>query len=681
MTAFLLPILLAGTLYLATLAPTINWNNAAEFAIAAMTLDVPHQPGYPLITRLGNLALSLPIEGEPAWRVNLVSAILGACSLGVFSAWLHGIGVPLLIAIGAAVWLGTGTIFWQMACEAEVYTLEILLLALSLLFLQTRRHHEPGLPSGIGLGLLVGMAVSHRPTLGVTVLLLVPILWPMSTLRQWLKSSSLAGISLGLLLGFAPLVDLYTRLQNPERRLIDPLIGKGFDGFWAFFTAADFRKAVGVFGPLELLARAKHWAWLVAQQGTPALLLLPILTLRRSSLPREAIALLWILVFNTGFILNYNAYDAQTMLMPSFFALAGLSALALSGYSGRRKTIVSLAFLLLINFSALANGYAREDPGRDCESFTYRLTAMLPMGSTLLVNDDLEFRPLLYLRLTRQFRPDLSLHLVDAFQEQDLINARDSFTRRPTYSTLIYPNTLAPLLLREYHLIPWGYAWRILPAHLTPTPTPDVRWGRQIAFSGSATLLLSQSLDILQHRLPEENATAPVLPGDVLQYQYQLASGGALADSLVVAPFIVADNGTLPSAKGVILGHDLHAVGTGYCPSSPAYQARSQTLYARRQIIVPDTLPPGRYEVRVLLGHSADLGHASLLLERLPHANLLGEEGETELFRLCYGFGLRPFISAKKAPNWNALLESGANWLNASNPIVLGEFTIPSGRP
>ncbi|HNV69896.1 MAG TPA: hypothetical protein PKO06_09375, partial [Candidatus Ozemobacteraceae bacterium] len=528
------------------------------------------------------------------------------------------------------------------------------------------------------LGIIVGLAVSHRPTLGVMVVMLIPILWPMSRLRSWVSSSALTGVLLGLLLGLAPLVDLYQRLQNPERQLIDPLIGRGFEGFWSFFTAADFRKAVGVFGPLELLARAKHWGWLVAEQGTPALLLLPLFTLRQLPLSREAMALIWIMLFNSGFILNYNAYDAHTMLMPSFLALTGLSALFLAKVDGPRKKWLTPAFLFLVANSLFVNGYTREPAERQCESFTYRLTALMPQGSTIFVNDDLEFRPLLYLRQTRQFRSDLSLHLIDAFQEQDLPAIRGDFARGPVFSTLVFPESLAPLLNREYHLVPWGYAWRVLPANISPTPAPDVRWGREVSLAGSATFQVADHCAILKHRVPGQDDGPAILPGDVLQYEYRLASAGPLADSLVVAPFLVSLDGALPAEKGVVLGHDLHIVGTGSCRSSTWYQERYHALYQRRQLIVPEFLRPGRYDVRLLLTTTDKLAQSHLLLERLPRANLLGEQGETELFRLQNGLGLRPLVDAALTPTWNRLLESGPAWVNASSPIVLGSFEIPA---
>ena len=64
-----------AVLYGSTLCPTGYWYDSAEFSAHALTLGVPHPPGYPLYTMVAHLFTWLP--GEAALGVNRMSAVFG----------------------------------------------------------------------------------------------------------------------------------------------------------------------------------------------------------------------------------------------------------------------------------------------------------------------------------------------------------------------------------------------------------------------------------------------------------------------------------------------------------------------------------------------------------------------------------------------------------------------------
>jgi hypothetical protein len=112
---------LALVLYVRTLAPDILYSDSAEFQTLAYTLGTTHSTGYPIYLLVARLVGFLPLS-SPAWRVNLVSALCAAWTVG---------GVYLLIRfftpnrIGAAlgsVALALSYTFWSQAIIAEVYT-------------------------------------------------------------------------------------------------------------------------------------------------------------------------------------------------------------------------------------------------------------------------------------------------------------------------------------------------------------------------------------------------------------------------------------------------------------------------------------------------------------------------------------------------------------------------------
>jgi hypothetical protein len=89
-------------------------------------LGVGHPTGYPTYMMLTHLFTFLPI-GDPAYRVNLASAIYGAAA--VFAVYLAGLrlgGKPVAAAAGALAF-GLSGAFWSQAVIAEVYTFEALL--------------------------------------------------------------------------------------------------------------------------------------------------------------------------------------------------------------------------------------------------------------------------------------------------------------------------------------------------------------------------------------------------------------------------------------------------------------------------------------------------------------------------------------------------------------------------
>ena len=74
-------------IYVAILAPTVVDLDSPELSAAALTLGVPHPTGYPLFMLLGHAWTQVFAVGDPAWRVNLLSALFGAGAVAVGFTW------------------------------------------------------------------------------------------------------------------------------------------------------------------------------------------------------------------------------------------------------------------------------------------------------------------------------------------------------------------------------------------------------------------------------------------------------------------------------------------------------------------------------------------------------------------------------------------------------------------
>lgn len=155
-----LAIVLVATvvLFALTLCPTVYWYDSAEFSAHAVTLGVPHPPGYPLYTMVAHLFTWLP--GEPALGVNRMSLVFGVGAVAIAYSLVRRLGGSTGAAFVAAASLATVRTFWANAVVAEVYT-PGLVMTLGVLLLLVRAHQDQwrrgvilaGLVGGLGVGM------------------------------------------------------------------------------------------------------------------------------------------------------------------------------------------------------------------------------------------------------------------------------------------------------------------------------------------------------------------------------------------------------------------------------------------------------------------------------------------------------------------------------------------------
>lgn len=142
---FLLVVITSFSTYVLTLAPTITAGDSSEMITAAATLGIPHQSSYPINTILGHLFTKLPFGSLP-WRVNLMSAVLHALTLGIlylaileffkiFDGKAKTEPTEKLIAFSSSLFLGFSRSFWINSLKAEVFPLNSLVGSILLLLI------------------------------------------------------------------------------------------------------------------------------------------------------------------------------------------------------------------------------------------------------------------------------------------------------------------------------------------------------------------------------------------------------------------------------------------------------------------------------------------------------------------------------------------------------------------
>ncbi len=425
---------IAFVLYLVTLAPAITWANfgtdGGDLITAAVTLGVPHPPGYPLYVTLGHLFAQLPI-GTVAFRLNLLSAVCMALAAGlitwsittptptpaeasgvfdpspvdeVISTEEGGKLPPLSAAsrgrrasgagVGAGVLAGlafaTAPMVWGQATIAEVHALNALFVAMILAVLSPIVFRGEGISSRrLSFAFFLwGLGLTNQ----LTLLALVPFFF--IALRRSLVTAQHPGgthrfslitrHSLVFLLALTPYLLILPRAaaQPPINWLGDVTPAN----FWSLITADLYRGYAFTLPPSEYLTRLTAFAQLlVAQFGWIGFGLI-VLGIYRAG--RRALAPLISSALYVIFALGYRTDDSQLYLIPiwlfgAYAIAAGVNSL--TQYAARITKHARLPHLVRHRRKA-AGMASRAVSGPRTTRYIFLITALLVPGFSLITH-------------------------------------------------------------------------------------------------------------------------------------------------------------------------------------------------------------------------------------------------------------------------------------------------------
>jgi hypothetical protein len=102
-----------------TMCRTIYTGDDGDFITAMATWGVPHPTGYPLFTLLGHVFLEVIPAGNPAFRVNLMTAIFGAAAVAMFYRFTALLVKEWFWAATAALFFAFSPTLWQQSLSAK----------------------------------------------------------------------------------------------------------------------------------------------------------------------------------------------------------------------------------------------------------------------------------------------------------------------------------------------------------------------------------------------------------------------------------------------------------------------------------------------------------------------------------------------------------------------------------
>lgn len=450
-------------LYSLTLAPTVLEGDAGEFQFVPWLPGIAHPTGYPLYTLLGWAWSRLLPLGEVAWRLNLLSALLAAITVGLTyyvardllaAARPHTPPAGLRVAAaGTALIFALTPTFWSQALVAEVYSLHALLVAAAVgLALRWRlAGYDPAGRPARWLALTLGLGLAHHRTTVLLLPALALLAWRFGRQQQagqrtwqawgWLAFLMVLPLLLYLYLPLiAPATPYATLSLSDSQTLV--LYDNSWSGFWDHVMGRVFSGAVRpAEAGLERLALAGQllrqelgWAGIILA----GLGLLGLIRDRQGELLLLT-GLTWLALVT--FNLIYFIGDVFVLFIPAWWLVtlwAGLGGLIVADVGARAfvrrgttspeppvfdrlnlrlsqgiYTMVLAGLVSVLLLGVAVSMMLRHGPVSQAHNTTARdrwqqiLAEPLPPGAVLLSNDRNEIMPMWYEQYVHGRRPDL----------------------------------------------------------------------------------------------------------------------------------------------------------------------------------------------------------------------------------------------------------------------------------
>lgn len=468
--------------YGATCARTVTLVDSGELILACATLGVAHPPGFPVYTLIGHLFSKLPV-GSVAFRLSVMSGCFAAAaaafaglivaqlmaatetptgprgkrrtsanaSKGTSSAAgqssLSRTTLAALLPPSVGLTLAFSATLWRYATVAEVYSLNLALLAVTfwLLFTWRRAYQQererawPVVIAGLSYGLALGV---HHVTVILTLPAIVVLVWRTAGWR-YIRSRPARWAIAMMLMGLSSYVYLpLAAAHHPPLNWGDP---SNWERFWWHISARQYQVNLFSGNVAVVWENLVAFLRLLVHEFTPVGLALAPLGLawlwRRDRTGAWFVLLL--MALNIGYAINYEiAEDTDAYYLPTFLALTLVLAAGwrwLWERIGNRPTpwarILSALMIVLPTINLTAH-YRQNDRHDDqiARHYVEDALAGVKPGGLLMTLDWQLYSPFLYLHHIEGFRPDVTV--------VDVNLVRRSWYVR-TYLDRFYPEMMA----------------------------------------------------------------------------------------------------------------------------------------------------------------------------------------------------------------------------------------------
>ncbi len=354
--------------YLFTIAPSVVQIDSGELAAVQATLGIAHPTGYPLFTIIGHIFSLIPLPFTKIFQLNLLAAIYCSSAVGIFTFTvklcldnlsLFGISrkitsesqskkkrsrrqagekeklqpeIPDKIKIISAVFgglvLAFSKTFWFQSTSVEVYSLHLLLITASILFLISAYIHSYKTDE-LKPWLLFAFVLALGFTNHMTTLLILPGTAYLYFSRYRINQASLKRVLLMILIFIPVLILVY--LYLPIRASQNPVInwGNPIDMERILRHISGKQYQVWLFSSME--AAKKQFVYFIGALPTEFYFTLAaaLIGLFYSYLKVKKLFLFLIITFLSTVLysINYDIHDIDSYFLLAFVMTAFFSAL------------------------------------------------------------------------------------------------------------------------------------------------------------------------------------------------------------------------------------------------------------------------------------------------------------------------------------------------------------------
>jgi hypothetical protein len=397
---YLVTALFVFIVYMFTLAPSVVQIDSGELAAVQATLGIAHPTGYPLFTILGYLFSLIPLPFTKIFQLNILAAIYCSAGVGVFTYTIKycldnfssfktnnsikkelskkekkrgkyqieksdkqdelSENIKLITAIFGGLVLAFSRTFWFQGTSVEVYSLHMLLITLTILFL-LKAYINSFENDKITHWLVFAFFLALGFTNHLTTLMILPGTAYLYFSRYKFNLASIRKLAFMILLFVVVLVAVYSYL--PLRASQNPIINWGntidWERIYRHITGRQYQ--VWLFTSFDSAGKQFNHFWSILPFEFFVGLLLSIVGLFVALYKSRTLG--WFILITFGFTLlysiNYDIHDIDSyfllaFVMLSFFAAFGalkiLKMRSLPKNYGLIGLTIVIAIQLFFNF-------------------------------------------------------------------------------------------------------------------------------------------------------------------------------------------------------------------------------------------------------------------------------------------------------------------------------------------
>lgn len=198
---------------------TVVLEDDGFFLLSAYYNGISHPPGYPLYTLIAHIFGLIPLENY-ALKIHILSALFSVSACAIFYHILKQLNNNTQDIGFCTLVLAVSSVLWSQSIIAEVYTLNLFLLAAVFLLLLKFGHSQNTTLARLA-ALIYGLALSnHWPLAVLSSPLFIALLFP----YNWQKIKTILKAIPFLIIGLLPYVWMIIRSnQNPDISFYGPL--------------------------------------------------------------------------------------------------------------------------------------------------------------------------------------------------------------------------------------------------------------------------------------------------------------------------------------------------------------------------------------------------------------------------------------------------------------------------